>query len=817
MKKIFINILLILLICTCGSVNIFADNDEIFKIIILSDDKGGLYDTTTGDEVSSFEYSFDPDKSSVGYSIYNDVISITNYDETIIELVAKPKGDYSFYKWLDNGQFADPCSSCFISGGYITEFVLEAKFAKVSTFYWGLDVDLSKFNLDDYKTRYEMILSANKSDIANYDLKVNYETSGEWSEPYPLAGETNGVFYDEETAWRSCGSKINSVKVIGDIYVPSVAYWFAMFDFFDWETEESTPLTLDFSGLHGVIDASNMFFMSGSPSDITFIDFDTSEVVDMSYMFCDTGWTESIDLGDKFDTSSATSFANMFESCACEELDVSKFNTSNVTNMEHMFSCCSELEYLDLSNFDTSNVYTMEFMLDGCEKLKEIDVSSFDTSKVLFMGYLFEDCRELKSLDLSNFNTSKVRNMTYMFCGCSNLEEIDVSNFDVSNVEDISNAFNGCSSLKELDLTSFKFGPTKYVFCNYMLSDLYEIETIYASCDFDLRELDSYFFAFGGSCNPKLVGEQGTYMAKVDSEGNMIQDCGDPHCMFCNTENNDYLRAKLARIDRFDEDKPGYFTKGYHVVYKLDDGTVKKKVGKVGDQIELMKPSKDGYIFIGWSDGENIYTDYYTLQANETELTPIWKKNTIIETTIDDVIYNGDIQMPLPSALVNVDKSYFDVTYSVKNNNAESIKCKECGNYIAHIDLKEEAIDEGYCFIDNNGQKVYSYDIEFVIEKRSLTINIKSKTIHLKDKLPRLSFSSDNLVKGHKVNLELVCNGDTKTLGIYPITYEGSALIYDKDKNDVTNNYNITINDGELTVIKNSPSHDYHIPKTGIR
>ena len=62
------------------------------------------------------------------------------------------------------------------------------------------------------------------------------------------------------------------------------------------------------------------------------------------------------------------------------EIDFEMIDTSNVVDMSFMFVGCDGLEELDLSNFDTSNVKNMAWMFDKCENLKKLDLSGFDSS-----------------------------------------------------------------------------------------------------------------------------------------------------------------------------------------------------------------------------------------------------------------------------------------------------------------------------------------------------------------------------------------------------------------------------------------------------
>ena len=131
------------------------------------------------------------------------------------------------------------------------------------------------------------------------------------------------------------------------------------------------------------------------------------------------------------------------------------FDTSQVTDMSGMFIDCLSLESLDLSGFDTSQVTDMYGMFEYCLSLETLDLSGFDTSKVRDMGWMFCECGSLTDLDLSNFDTAKVIDMAYMFADCESMDSLDISSFELTNISDayyvqIQEMFIGCSSLKSI-------------------------------------------------------------------------------------------------------------------------------------------------------------------------------------------------------------------------------------------------------------------------------------------------------------------------------------------------------------------------------
>lgn len=131
-------------------------------------------------------------------------------------------------------------------------------------------------------------------------------------------------------------------------------------------------------------------------------------------------------------------------------INLDNYDTSNIIDMSYMFHSCTKLNNLNLSKFNTKDVIGMYAMFHNCYNLSELDLSNFDTSKVITMTDMFLGCSGLTSLDLSNFDTRNVIHMTDMFSMCSNLESLDLSNFDVSNVNTCRNMFYGCYKLKHI-------------------------------------------------------------------------------------------------------------------------------------------------------------------------------------------------------------------------------------------------------------------------------------------------------------------------------------------------------------------------------
>ena len=107
------------------------------------------------------------------------------------------------------------------------------------------------------------------------------------------------------------------------------------------------------------------------------------------------------------------------------------FNTENVTNMRYMFCDCSSLKSLDLTNFNTENVTDMYYMFAYCKSLESLDLTNFNTAKVTNMAGMFQSCYALKTIYASDkFVTHQVTESTCMFSDCSSLKDYTSSKED---------------------------------------------------------------------------------------------------------------------------------------------------------------------------------------------------------------------------------------------------------------------------------------------------------------------------------------------------------------------------------------------------
>ena len=308
--------------------------------------------------------------------------------------------------------------------------------------------DVSKFTVTGY-------------DTSKYVVKTVKDSSGNWT----VALVNNSVEFP--TTWKSEIASSNYMTTTVTVSsITSIEFVYAAATNYTkigtlstgvqvFKGSSATDILFIASKIYAPENCESLFESMGSLTTISFGNFDTSKVKNMSHMFASCRNLSSIDTG-RFDTSNVTDMSFMFYTdYGLTSLNVSNFNTSNVTNMSHMFYYLSKVTSLDVSNFNTSKVTNMSYLFANLSKLTSLDISNFNTAKVTNMSNMFYDCSKLTSLNVSSFNTSNVTDMHYMFCGCSGLTSLDLSKFSTSKVTNMKRMFYSCSGVTDLDLNNF--------------------------------------------------------------------------------------------------------------------------------------------------------------------------------------------------------------------------------------------------------------------------------------------------------------------------------------------------------------------------
>lgn len=177
--------------------------------------------------------------------------------------------------------------------------------------------------------------------------------------------------------------------------------------------------------------------------------FDTSKCTDMSYAFANTvigdswGGSGLIELIQALDCSACINMEHMFESAQIYNNLTLDYNTSNVENMSSLFYDVDFYSESNLSGtWDTGNVINMNNL---CEDVNEYNrlaslVENFDTIKVQTMNNAFDGANN-GDVNLSSWNTSSLTSANNMFAN-ANLSTITLTNFGSELLTDVTNFFS---------------------------------------------------------------------------------------------------------------------------------------------------------------------------------------------------------------------------------------------------------------------------------------------------------------------------------------------------------------------------------------
>lgn len=167
-----------------------------------------------------------------------------------------------------------------------------------------------------------------------------------------------------------------------------------------------------------------MFHSNSSPT-LT-LDIDTSNVIDMSYAFASLS-CNSLNLGNKWNTSNTENMSSMFDSSSLPSLDLSDWNFSSLQSLSQAFRQMTKITYIKLAgNF--KNLTTISYAFYQCSSATEIDLSGMIiSSKFVDMNTTFAAMSKLVRVSFpSNLEESGLTNFSH-FTDCT------ISNLDVYN------------------------------------------------------------------------------------------------------------------------------------------------------------------------------------------------------------------------------------------------------------------------------------------------------------------------------------------------------------------------------------------------
>lgn len=202
-------------------------------------------------------------------------------------------------------------------------------------------------------------------------------------------------------------------------------------------------------------------FSCTSISTVDVSKWNTSKVIDLYETFYYSS-VKYVDVSN-WDVSKVENTELMFYGSLIEKLNLSKWNTRSVVDMSAMFCDCKYLETLgDLSNWDVSKVTDFSQMFAGWHsrntKMTSLNVANWNTSSAEDLYGMFYGLKNLKELNLTNWKINETADASSLVSVCSNLETIKMDNSNYYSVNKIISSLptktvdtSGTISIKNID------------------------------------------------------------------------------------------------------------------------------------------------------------------------------------------------------------------------------------------------------------------------------------------------------------------------------------------------------------------------------
>ena len=117
-------------------------------------------------------------------------------------------------------------------------------------------------------------------------------------------------------------------------------------------------------------------------------------------------------------------------------VDISGWDTSNVINMSYMFNRCTKLKkIIGIENLDVSKLESANGMFYCCKNLVELDLTNWNPISLENAYEMFSSCSNLKIIkNIENWQLPNIKEVSFMFYNCAKLD-VDLSNWDLTNIK----------------------------------------------------------------------------------------------------------------------------------------------------------------------------------------------------------------------------------------------------------------------------------------------------------------------------------------------------------------------------------------------
>lgn len=296
----------------------------------------------------------------------------------------------------------------------------------------------------------KVIISTKKSgslDLKKYkvDRPIVFSLSAKPSDAIVLLSNFSSgstIYWGDETKEENNGKLAH----IGHRYPTRDTYIVRIFD-----SEDKIVLPNEIKKLYSIgnlTDLSELCFENRNKFHRKFAKtIDTSEVINMSYMFANCT-NININVGKNWDVSKVVNMGSMFSGCRKLNKNIGfRWNVDSLTNVSSMFQGCRNLNYNVGQHWKTSRIKNMNLMFSGCVRLNQNIGHFWDISSVIIMDGMFAECKNLDQNIGQYWNTISLTSARGMFYGCVNLTKDIGRNWDITNLSDTEWMFYECEKI----------------------------------------------------------------------------------------------------------------------------------------------------------------------------------------------------------------------------------------------------------------------------------------------------------------------------------------------------------------------------------
>jgi surface protein len=195
-------------------------------------------------------------------------------------------------------------------------------------------------------------------------------------------------------------------------------------------------------GTLGVRSLSYLFAGSGRDLKVDVQSLPTSEICDMSGMFCWSSFNQPL---DNLNISKVTNMSHMFNGAREFDQTIAGWDVSSVTNMRYMFNDATSFNQ-PIGTWKVSNVTDMSYMFKAARSFNQ-PIGDWDVSNVADMRHMFESALRFNQL-IGNWDVSRVTNLDHMFANAKTFNQ-PIGSWNVSNVTKMSYMFSDASKFNQ--------------------------------------------------------------------------------------------------------------------------------------------------------------------------------------------------------------------------------------------------------------------------------------------------------------------------------------------------------------------------------